>query len=148
MHPQAIRVCSARDACRLEAGKFVNFPVFTGKLHVTQVNCARDFFYLRTACKLTCVCRKFCTRQFYSVRVQTKIFSENIYWKVSRFYKIFELWAKHSWLLLLKLQFTSPSDYFGLTFCENFQNFFNFSDLEQKITAWYPKLYDDPTEFQ
>ena len=37
----------------------VNLPVFTGKVRVGP-------FHLRTAGKVTCVCRQFCTRQFYS----------------------------------------------------------------------------------
>ena len=64
MRLQAIRVYSARGACRLNAGKFTCFYRLTacnaGKLRVGP-------FYLRTACKVTCVCRQFYTRQFYSV---------------------------------------------------------------------------------
>ena len=42
---QAIRVYSARGACCLDAG---SLPVFTVKLHVTQVNCVWSLF----TCKL------------------------------------------------------------------------------------------------
>ena len=64
MRPQAMRVSSARGACRLEAGKF------TCNYRSTACNAGKlreGPFYLRTACKVTCVCRQFCTRQFYSV---------------------------------------------------------------------------------
>ena len=36
----------------LAASKQVNLPVFTGKLHVTQVNCARDLFTCELHVKL------------------------------------------------------------------------------------------------
>ena len=41
MRLQAIRVYSARGACRLDAGKFT---CFTGKLPVMQVNCVWGLF--------------------------------------------------------------------------------------------------------
>ena len=66
MRLQAIRVFSAGGVCRLDAGKFTRFCRKTacnaGKL---RVGC----FYLRTAGKVTCVCRQFCTHQFYNVFV-------------------------------------------------------------------------------
>ena len=70
MRLQAIRVCSARGACRLEAGKFTCIYRLTacnaGKLREGP-------FYLRTAGKVTCVCRQFCMRQFYSVTAKKKM---------------------------------------------------------------------------
>ena len=58
-------VYSARGACRVDAGKF------TCVYRQTAVNACKlrlGPFYMRTAGKVTCVCRLFCTHQFYSVR--------------------------------------------------------------------------------
>ena len=62
MRRQAIGVYSARGACRVDA---VNLPVFTAECSAGKLRVGP--FYLRTADKITCVCRQFCTRQFYSV---------------------------------------------------------------------------------
>ena len=60
MRPQAMRVCSARGACRLEAGK----PVITGKLHVTQVKRARDLFTCELHVKLPAFAGNFARASF------------------------------------------------------------------------------------
>ena len=49
MRLQAIRVYSARGACRVDAGKFTRF---TGKLQVTHVNCVWGLFTCSSRVKL------------------------------------------------------------------------------------------------
>ena len=71
MRPQTIRVCSARGACRLEAGKFT-CPVFTGKLHVTQVNCAKDLFTFELHVKLPAFAGNF-ARAIFTVSFSIKV---------------------------------------------------------------------------
>ena len=41
MRLQAIRVCSARGACRVRR---LDLPVFTGKIQVTHINCVWGLF--------------------------------------------------------------------------------------------------------
>ena len=42
----------------------VNLPVFTGKLHVTQVNCARDLFTCELLVKLPAIAGNFARASF------------------------------------------------------------------------------------
>ena len=48
----------------LAASKQVNLPVFTGKLHVTQVNCARDLFACELHVKLPAFAGNFARASF------------------------------------------------------------------------------------
>ena len=61
MRPQAMRVF-LREV--LAASKQVNLPVITGKLHVTQVNCARDLFTCELHVKLPAFAGNFARASF------------------------------------------------------------------------------------
>ena len=61
MRLQAIRVYSARGAA---ASTQVNLPVFTGKLHVTQVNCVWGFFTCELQVKLPAFAGNFARASF------------------------------------------------------------------------------------
>ena len=67
MRLQAIRMYSARDACRADAGKFTHFYRYTAgnacKLRVGP-------FYMRTEDEVTCLCRVIFTHLFYSVNLK------------------------------------------------------------------------------
>ena len=54
--------CVLREV--LAASKQVNLPVFTGKLHVTQVNCARDLFTCELQVKLPAFAGNFARASF------------------------------------------------------------------------------------
>ena len=54
--------CVLREV--LAASKQVNLPVFTGKLHVTQVNCARDLFTCELYVKLPAFAGNFAGASF------------------------------------------------------------------------------------
>ena len=54
--------CVLREV--LAASKQVNLPVFTGKLHVTQVNCARDLFTCELHVKLPAFASNFARASF------------------------------------------------------------------------------------
>ena len=54
--------CVLREV--LAASKQVNLPVFTGKLHVTQVNCARDLFTCELHVKLPAFAGNFARASF------------------------------------------------------------------------------------
>ena len=54
--------CVLREV--LAASKQVNLPVFTGKLHVTQVNCARDLFTFELQVKLPAFAGNFARASF------------------------------------------------------------------------------------
>ena len=54
--------CVLREV--LAASKQVNFPVFTGKMHVTQVNCARDLFTCELHVKLPAFSGNFARASF------------------------------------------------------------------------------------
>ena len=54
--------CVLREV--LAASKQVNLPVFTGKLHVTQVNCARDLFTCELRVKLPAFAGNFARASF------------------------------------------------------------------------------------
>ena len=54
--------CVLREV--LAASKQVNLPVFTGKLHVTQVNCARDLFTCELHVKLPAFTGNFARASF------------------------------------------------------------------------------------
>ena len=61
MRLQAIRVYSARGACRVDAGIFT---FFTGKLHVTQVNGVWGFFTCELQVKLPAFAGNFARASF------------------------------------------------------------------------------------
>ena len=54
--------CVLREV--LAASKQVNLPVITGKLHVTQVNCARDLFTCELHVKLPALAGNFARASF------------------------------------------------------------------------------------
>ena len=54
--------CILREV--LAASKQVNLPVITGKLHVTQVNCARDLFTCELHVKLPAIAGNFARANF------------------------------------------------------------------------------------
>ena len=62
----------------LAASKQVNLPVFTGKLHVTQVNCARDLFTCELHVKLPAFAGNF-ARASFTVKTESNEF-ETFQW--------------------------------------------------------------------
>ena len=60
--PRKQFACVLREV--LAASKQVNLPVFTGKLHVTQVNCARDLFTCELHVKLPAFAGNFAHASF------------------------------------------------------------------------------------
>ena len=61
MRLEAIRVYSARGACRVDAGKFT---CFTGKLQVTHVNCMWGIFTCEPQVKLPAFVSDFARASF------------------------------------------------------------------------------------
>ena len=72
----------------LAASTQVNLPVFTGKLHVTQVNCARDLFTCELHVKLPAFAGNFARASFtvYLLKENDRLHLDkhitqyNVYW--------------------------------------------------------------------
>ena len=82
--------CGLREV--LAASKQVNLPVFTGKLHVTQVNCARDLFTCELQVKLPAFAGNFARASF---TVYTKK-SKNFLWLFCSQRYLLQTWLQHS----------------------------------------------------